>query len=340
MARGPKVARKHVITSEDDAWDLLRRVEAGEFGDEAIVPSFDGWPKAEITFWLEAEHETLTAPMMEALLDFQNGLYRSYMLIEEGTTNLRSLSNEQRKEFEVRFQVGQGCTKLLPDLEDVAEKFAESAAKHMTGQQITIVILAFVLALAGTAVFRAWLEHRTKRAEQDASSNQVKQLLAAQRYASEADIEKTELMLGALEKAMGTRALYQASEEGRQGLLRAASKVDSTEIAGVEIAPQVARRVARAARAESESEMIEGRYRVIRVDTDPDDGYRVKLEDVETEHSFFATVRDAMVSVKDREIIAAAEWGKTPIWATVATTKRRGEIVDAVVTGVRRFDAN
>lgn len=340
MAEGPEVRRDIVIRSEDEAWDLLQRVEAGEFGDQAIVPRFDGWPATEITFWLGTEHETLTAPMMEALLDVQNGLYRSYMLIEEGTTNLRSLSNEQRRELEVRFQVGEGCTKLLPDLEGVAEKFAEAAVKHMSGTQITVVILVFILAVASHAYLRTWLENRTKKAEREASNDQVRQLLAAQKYASEADERKTELMMGAIERAMGTRALVDASDEGRQGLLRAASRVDSTEVADVEIAPAVAKRVARNARSETEYERIEGRYRVVRVDANPDDGYRVRLEDVDTEQTFFANVRDALASQQDKATIADAEWGKFPIFAQIETAKRRGEIVAATVIAVRKYDAN
>ena len=70
------------IRTEEDAWELLRRTNEGEFGDRTVFPKFIGWPKLEIKFWLDDDQRILTAPMMEGLLSFQASLNRAFLLIE------------------------------------------------------------------------------------------------------------------------------------------------------------------------------------------------------------------------------------------------------------------
>jgi hypothetical protein len=324
-----------VIRSEEDAWDILRRAEAGEFGDRAVVPSFDGWPSNEIVFWLDDEHEVLTAPMMEALLSYQAGLYRSFLLVTDDTTNLRGLSEEERREYQMRFKVGQGCTKLIPDWQALADKFISKVVANMTGTQITITVLGFALLFAGGAAWRAWLDHKSRKAAEEARNQTARDFLAAQRFASEADVRKTELLVGAIEKAMDSRALIDASDEGKQGILRAAARVDSTEVAGVEIVPEAAKRMARNSRSEPELEELRGLFRVRRNDADPNGAFRVRLIS-ETGEEFFAGIRDALVAGEDRRVISEAEWTQTLFWARIEVIRHRGEISSATVVEVAR----
>jgi hypothetical protein len=323
------------ISSENDAWALLRVIEGGEYGDAAIIPVFDGWPANEIVFWVGEEHEVLTAPMMEALLDYQAGLYRSFLLVTDDTTNLRGLSNDERREYEMRFKVGEGCTKLIPDWESLVNTFINKVVANMTGTQITITVIGFALLFAGGAAWRAWLEHKSKTAADEARNQTAKDFLSAQRFASEADVEKTRMLVGAIERAMGTRALIDASDEGKQGILRAASRVDATEVADVEIAPEAAKRMARNARTEPELEEIRGMFRVRRNDADPGGAFRVRLEKEDGEQ-FFAGIRDALIAGDDRKIISEAEWTQTPFWARVEVIRHRGEVSSATVVEVAR----
>jgi hypothetical protein len=323
------------ISSEDDAWELLRVIESGKYGEAAIIPVFDGWPSNEIVFWVGEEHEVLTAPMMEALLDYQAGLYRSFLLVTDDTTSLRGLSNEERRDYEMRFKVGEGCTKLIPDWDALVNTFINKVVANMTGTQITITVIGFALLFAGGAAWRAWLDHKAKIAADESRNQTAKDFLAAQRFASEADVEKTRMLVGAIERAMGTRALIDASDEGKQGILRAATRVDATEVADIEIAPEAAKRMSRNARTEPELEELRGTFRVKRNDTDHYGAFRIRLE-AENGEEFFAGIRDALVAGDDRKVISEAEWTQTPFWARVEVIRHRGEITNATVVEVAR----
>jgi hypothetical protein len=325
-----------VIRSEDDAFEILRRVEAGEFDNRAVIPRFEGWPSDEIVFWLDDEHEVLTAPMLEALLAYQAGLYRSFLLVTDDTTNLRGLSDEERREYEMRFKVGEGCTKLIPNWTDIAEKFISRVVANMTGTQITITVIGFALLFAGGAAWRSWLDYRSKTAADEAKNQTVKDFLAAQRFASEADVEKTRLLLGAVETAMGTRALIDASQEAKQGVLKAAVRMDTTQVGDVEVIPEAAKRMARKARTEPELEALEGLFTVRRNDVDPEKPFRVKLVHEPSGEEFFAGIRDALVAGEDRTIISEAEWTHAPFWGRVEVIRHRGEITGATVVRVQR----
>jgi hypothetical protein len=323
-----------IIQNEDQAWALLQRVLKGEFGEKPIIPTFDGWPSQEIVFWLDDEHEVLTAPMMEALLDYQSGIYRAFMLVVEDTTNLRKLSNEYRREYEIRFQVGKGCTKLIPDFTSVLEKFATAAASNMTGTQITITIIGVALLFFGNSAWKAWLEARTRTAAEESKNEATKQLLSAQRFASEQDTARTKMLVGALETSLGTRALIDASEEGKHGVLRAATRMDSTEVADVEIEPNVARRIARNGRTEPEIDYETGNFVVLRNDANPNTPFKVKVRNLQTNEEFSSGIRDALVAGNDRQVISEAEWTHSAFWARVEVLRRRGEVSEATIVEV------
>jgi hypothetical protein len=322
------------VASEDDAWDLLTRAVAGEFGQTPVFPVFRSWPTTEITFWIDNEHEVLTAPMMEAMLAYQAGVYRAFLLIKEDTTNLRSLDTENRREYELRVKVGQGCTKLIPDWQALADKFTDAVVGHMNGTEITITVISFALLFAGSSVMRAWLSNRAKKSAEDARNENTRLFLQQQQFATQADVEKTKMLTDALVQVMGTRALIDASDEGKHGVLRAAARMDQTDAAGVSVPPEVAGKMVRNYSPEPERETIEGMFRVARNDADAEGKFRVKLVREGDDLTFFAGIRDALVSGTEREVISEAEWTQTPFWAKVEVLRRRGEITQAIVVQV------
>jgi hypothetical protein len=324
------------IGSEEEAWDLFQRALAGEFADKPLIPRFEGWPSQEITFWVGDKHEVLTAPMMEALLDYQRGLYRSFLFLTEDTTNLRRLSEEKRARYEVEFQVGEGCTKLIPDFGGILDKLIGASVPHMTGTQLTIVILGLALMWGGGGAWRAWLKHRGEVAAGEANSEITREMLANQRFASSAETERLQVLTSALINATGSSALIEASDEAKSGILRAASRVDATEVGGATIEPEVARRMSRRSRAEPEQNVLDGAFEVLRNDSAPNTRFRVKLRHVDTGMEFFAHIRDALLAGDDREIISQAEWDQRPFWGRVEVRLSRGDIIEATVVQVLR----
>lgn len=325
-----------VVSSEDEAWELLRRTLDGEFGDKAVIPVFDGWPNQEIVFWIEDKHEVLTAPMMEALLDYQKGLYRTFLYLTEDTTNLRRLSEELRARYEVEFQVGEGCTRIIPDWDAITTQVIGASIDKMDGTHLTICIVALALVWGGVSVTRAIIDYKSKKAAEESSSSITKRLLEAQEFASEQETKRLKMVSDALLNATGSRALMEAHEDAQSSLIRSAARVDATDIAGVRVDSEVARRIARKSRMEPVESIIEGRFTVLRNDAAPNTRFRVKLRHEESGEEFFAHIRDALLAGDDRQVISDAEWRQIPFWAQVEVRRSRGDIVDATVVQALR----
>lgn len=109
--RGPRFERVRIET-EAQAWELLEQIRSSDHPELDILPTFAPWPKAEFTFWIGGKNTVLTAPVMEAMLDVQAAINRAFMLVSEGSTNLRSLSEEERQTYEAIFKIRRGD--LLP----------------------------------------------------------------------------------------------------------------------------------------------------------------------------------------------------------------------------------
>lgn len=339
MAIRPRISgiETRNVESEDEAWRLLALFANGEDDQAPFLPKFGKWPKAEFTFWIDGGNAVLTAPVMEAMLEFQSSINRAFMLAAEGSTNLRGLSEEERSDFEALFKIKRGSSKVEVDLQELCKEFIKTAVGKLSGRQITVLILSFALLFGGEAYWKAWLEHQKDITVAETQNQQTKELLASQHFATEADLKKMQIMHDTVVAALGNRAIVEASNESRKSVLKAAARVRNTQVAGQTLPPEIAKPMARSARSVSELDSRTGEFDVLRVDTNVTDGFRVRLRDRSDGTEFFASVRDRLLSENDRSLIQRGEWEKKPIAAQVHITKRRGEIVAArigMVSGV------
>jgi hypothetical protein len=336
MARRPKVPGMEPvpIRSEDDAWALLEQLQNGGFDDDSKLPVFQQWPRFHFKFWIEGSSLVLTPPVMQAMVDYQTSVNRAFMLVLENTLELRGLSEEERREFEVIFAVKRGSTDLSFNAQELIEKFMEKAVGKLNGKQITIMVLSFALLFTGYSSWNAYLENQNEIAKAEGSNKQMKDVLDAQRFANETDLKRMKLLTDALTATQGNHAIVEASEEGKKDIVKAAARVQDTEIAGKRLSPEVARRMSRAAPTPPVRKIVTAQYEVVRVDTDVPDGFRVRLRNTATNQLVFASVRDALVSEQDRALIKRGEWEKKPIVAKVEETWRRGELSSARVEKV------
>lgn len=274
--------------------------------------------------------------MMEGLLDVQESIYRAFLLLEEDTSNLRHLSEYYREKFEVSFKINSGSTEADPDWPAVAKSFVETVSKKITGKQATVIILIALLSFAGYSSWTAYLDHKAEIAQSETSNRQMADLLESQKKSDENDLKRMELLRDILAENDAAEAIVDASDDAKEGVIRSAKRVDSTEVAGVEISPEAARKMSRIPRAENKAESISGQFTILRNDTTLEEGFRVRLRNVETDEEFFATLRDRAVAPEDRDVIAAAEWNKEPIDAIIAVTRRRGVITKAQIISAQR----
>ena len=211
----------------------------------------------------------------------------------------------------------------------------------MSGKQATIIILVALLTYGGNTAWSEYLDHKAEIAGVAAAQSKDEALaeaFKAFKVNSEADLEQMKFLRELASQTDEGEAILEASEDAKDGVLKSAKRVDSTEVGGVEIPPEAARRMARAPRAENKAENVTGTFLILRNDTTIEGGFRVRLKNTETEEEFFATLRDSIVAPEDRQTIATAEWDKAPIQATVAITRRRGAVVKAQVVSAESIE--
>lgn len=322
------------INDEDEAWAFLEGLSRTGFTDDGKIPHINHWPRFHFKFWIEGSQLVLTQPVMQAMIDYQTSVNRAFMIVLENTSILRGLSEEERQDFEIIFKVKKGSTDLSFNAQELIEKFMEKAVGKLTGKQIAIIVIAFALLFTGYSCWNAYLEEQREEAKAEASSKQMKDVLDSQKFASETDLKRMKILADALTAAHGSHALIDASEDGKKGVVKAAAKVQDTEIGNNHLPPEVARRMARAAPSAPEKKIVTAEYEVLRVDTDVPDGFRVRLKNTKTGQTVFASLRDALVSENDRTLISRGEWEKKPIVATVQETWRRGNLASARVEQV------
>jgi hypothetical protein len=322
------------VKGEEGAWRLLEQLQRSDFEDSTKLPVIKQWDDFHFKFWIQGRSLVLTAPVMEAMLDYQTSVNRAFMLVIESTTQLRGLSEEERQSFELLFTVRRGSSDLSVDAQETINNFMANAIGKVTGKQLTIIVLAFGLLYAGNSSWKVYLEQQKEIAKAETSQKQIKDILEAHKFASEVDLKRMQLLRDALQAAGAGHALLEASEEGKKSVVKAAAKVQDTEVAGARLPPDVAKRMARNARTSPVVTTNTAQFEVVRVDTDVPDGFRVRLKNVETGELVFASVRDRLVSEDDRKLIQRGEWEKKPIVARVSETRRRGELVSAKVEEV------
>ncbi|MCS3512544.1 hypothetical protein [Pseudomonas grimontii] len=139
-----KEAVELLIESEDDAFRLIDLALKGEFKDKNVSFDFQGWPNFEINIKGERYHSTLPSGVMKGLVEYQGVLNRAYALISE-STSAKSLSEDERKDLEVVFEVSQGSSEIVAAIADQFGTLAEQAMSSMSGDQLVITILGLGL---------------------------------------------------------------------------------------------------------------------------------------------------------------------------------------------------
>ena len=72
-------------------------------------------------------------------------------------------------------------------------------------------------------------------------------------------------------------------------------------------------------------------YRILKVDTQVADGFRVYVENVADGEEFSANVQEVMSSLSHREVIKEAEWSKVPVQLQVNAKVNKGRVVEATI---------
>lgn len=155
-----------VVNSPDSFLEAL----AGVADETTALPRFKDWPIFDVAIEGERYHSTMTPRLMEGFIEFHSQLLRAYAEVRYGTPSLGKLTNLEKAELDLIFQISSGCTEGKGPLDDILNKlFSVLPMNKLSGAQIASLLIVVVLSAAGFYAFKEWLAYDLEKHRMSAS---------------------------------------------------------------------------------------------------------------------------------------------------------------------------
>lgn len=317
-----------IVRSEADAWRLLQdAVSKSNSRFEALNEiKFSGWPKLDI--YLGIEKPLLTPTMMRALVDFQDGIWRSYALIKKREANIALLTDDERAELELGVEVKDGSLELAAKAWEKCKPFVDEALKKMDGRHVVICVLGFTVCFYGADVWRADFQHRLELRKAELASTQKLEELKATQFIAEQETKRMQILDEAYKQALVLKEVAEQAEAARVAVLKSVPSHAEVKLQGTRITGSLANDLAKNPREIGHDERLRSTYSVLRVDARNPEGFQVMVRDIAHGYVFSALLKDA-ASIDLRKVIERATFEKKPIKATIDVNRKKGRIVAA-----------
>lgn len=322
---------EYVITSEDDAFEYLKKIIAHEIDLESNTIKFDGWPYLNVYIKANNLDSALTPSLMKGFLELQKGINRSYCLIKYGTPNTNVLTKAEREELEIRVKVGGGSTSTGVDLQSLLTNIGSKIVDKMDAQTIAITLVSLALIWAGRSSYAAYLENRRQVREKEVKSEETRELLKGQQFISEQETERTRLLTQVMMSNTAITNVSKVADDTRAALIKELGTTNKSEIQGIRVEGEVAMELAKNARRKSIDVAFNAKFRILTVDSTDPESFKVRLRNIETKEEFNAKVQDYSLDSKYIKALQYGEWSKTPIQLVISAKSKDNEILNATV---------
>ncbi|HIJ95818.1 MAG TPA: hypothetical protein HPP94_08805 [Desulfuromonadales bacterium] len=310
------------VLSEEEAWSLLEKAVSNGLPKGTIQLNIGDWYNRHIKFEGERYNSTITPDLMQVFIDLQKTIYRTYSKLTYNETNHR-LSDDEKKSLEIFVKVEPGSSDFTAMLNKAVETLTKGAVNEMQAHHYVIIIVASILCLTGTVMWRAFLKHRSeiKQADLDLALSQE-------------ESHRLEILGNAIKREPYVGIVQKDSEEFHNAVIKCGKTTDRFIVADQYVNGEQAGIMARNSRSQSEEVTLNGEYRITKVDSKDPDVFKVYLVGNGLKE-FSATLdRQTIISGKNLAIIQAAEWGQKPIRLMIDGKTVRGEVTSARIVDV------
>jgi hypothetical protein len=327
------------ITSEEDAWKALEDAIA----NKAEIPPdlkivWSGWPVIRIYLPNVPEDATISTSMMSAILELQTSIYRTHALLTTGDSSLRRQTRFEKERFELRVKVEKGSSDLSINLPDIIAKYGHDIVAKMTGTELLIMVLGLALIYAGKLAYTEYLDAKTTQRKIASDDEKTKTLLDNFQAQLQHDSKRFEMLTQVVESRPTLKQIEYSANTARDEIVKAVAEENGGVIQGINIPREVANEISSVSRTRSSEANLSGTYRVAKVDTTAPDGFRVTLEDIKSGELVTASLFDALISAKHRQILQDAEWNKKPVHVEMSGRRLHGRMTDAKVVDVSAIE--
>lgn len=309
------------IENENDAWAVLQEALEGRIPADLAEISFVGWPTFQVKLRGEGFQSSLTPRIMDAFIQLQRDIYRTYAQIYLGRPTAAALTNDEKAALDFFVQVGPGSTDLKAIFDKALEKLTTGMVSKMEAKHWTIVLVSVAVMWGGNSCLNTYLQDQKDQRQ-----------VQAQQFAQELDYKRNELLVQAMDMRPELRETREDMREFYNALLKVSTRADSVEMGGHTIPKGLAKDLVRKPRERSQEVQLNGVCRILKVDSSKAQNFYVDIR-LEDGRTCTAELQEGFIADKERNlaIIRDAEWQKKPVYLTINGHELRGEITKAVI---------
>lgn len=328
---------KIVIDSEEKAWEVLQYVNEASDDLEELELVFEGWPTLQITVKSPQHQASLTAQNMAGLIELQKTIYRSYSQMLHASNSMRHLSKVERKQLEIVFAIEHGSSDIKAILEDQLAIIVTKVAEKMEPKHVIGTVVAAGLLWAGTSCWSSWLQYQKDVQQSQVKKEESMALIEERKFESQQDTERMKIMASIAMNNQTVARVQQESEQMYHEVIKKTAGADTVSVAGVvDIPGPAAQALVKNPVAQSQEVRLDGKYRILKVDSSGLDKFKVYVINIESGEEFSAVVQNVFVHQdrKNQERLQAAEWERTPVELVINAKRLRGDIRNAIIIKV------
>lgn len=319
--------QSYEISSEDQALKFLEMALLGKIGEKPVRIEFKNWPIIEIRLVGDGYDSTITPDIAEALIEIQHAMNRAYARFVHGSSNARSLTNEERQEIKFKAKVEKGSSLIKVDLGELGTTITNALVGKMDSTQIMITVLGLAVIGGSTLAARAYLKYKSEDKKLDAES---KKLVAL----STEETKRLEIVARALTAQPKLQHSQEDFDDARREILKGAGDAKTLTLNGVELPNALARQIASTPRATSKDTQLNGSYIIQKIDWQQEGDVRLSLTGTDQSITFVASLSQDSITASHKEMLKTAEWDRKQIYMSINATELRGEITTARIVSV------
>lgn len=313
--------------------DLFKPVDV----DEAEIFTVGAW--ATIGVRLPTYHSEMPSPFLEAYSEVQASIYRIAAFIKYDIADIRVLTNADLEHYQLVVRVSEGSANLDDNVADLINRIAEVAFGKMSGRQAVLTILGLGVLFAGSWGWLAHLDARKEVRLAEIASVERRAALESVTLTSRESREQVDRLIGVMmADNEASRRAAAAAAEAHTEMLKAASKVDETEIGGVHITREEAKELRASPRRRSATEIVEQEMRVVDVNTADPASTTIILEDLDTQKQHKVTFSDRVIAAVSREVVISALAERGTALFKIIRRSVEGDVVSVDILSVTKIE--
>lgn len=312
-----------------------------------ILAWFNSKVGGDFTIRLTGEKfdNSLTPTVMRGIIELQQALYRSYALAVYGDDNPNRLTKQERQQLELRVEIKKGSSLININVDQAISDILTAAVSKMSSGHLLAAILLIGILFFGRTVWVRHIEKSQAIKEKELENDNMRAVLEQMNKQTQILQETNQKTLDVLEKTVAqlpqVNQLHLIANQAQHELLRSVKYADTVNIDhAIEMTGESAEYFTQSERKAWQNVRLDGKYRLLKVDSTNVRERKVHLENVATKDVFWATLTDESMEKKHINNLSNAEWSLHPVGLQIVAKSLDGKLKDAQIIGVEQVDTS